>query len=244
MGELRDYKEGEVISVKIDKGEIQGLFSSIAPQYDLLNTVLSFGTDHLWRKCGVSFLKESHQVLDLCAGTLALTRELLKINPSVSITATDFSEPMLREGQKKLQRDEHQRVSLECSDFFKFVRPPATFDAAMCAYGFRNLEDNTKALKRIHHLLKPGGRLLILEFFRPDRWYTWIFHYTYAQFLIPLIGWLVSRHQGAYKHLRDSVRGFYTLDQYIQLLRKTGFEIKKVKRLTGGISGLIVGEKI
>jgi len=107
----------------------------------------------------------------------------------------------------------------------------------------RNLVDNPAALQRIHQLLRPSGLFVVLEFFRPDRWYTWLWHLTYAQCVMPMIGRIVSRRRDAYKHLRDSVRGFYTLDRYAELLRENRFGVKVAKRLTGGISGLIVAEK-
>lgn len=130
-----------------------------------------------------------------------------------------------------------------CADFYQLDVPPLSYDGVMCAYGLRNLDDNPKALKKIHGLLKPGGRFVTLEFFRPDRWYSWAWNLTYGQFVIPTIGRLVSSHQAAYRHLRDSVRGYYTVDDYCGLLRETGFEVKVAKRQTGGISGLIVADK-
>jgi ubiquinone/menaquinone biosynthesis methyltransferase len=233
--------------------EVLQLFSSIAPHYDRLNRLLSLGIDRRWRRQGVAYLKEANHVLDLCAGTLALSKELLRVNPTASVTAVDFSREMLDQGLRDLtphppllskeRGSKGGEVQTECIDFYEFSRPPKSFDAAMCAYGLRNLDDNPLALNKIHQLLKPGGKFVILEFFRPDRWYTWAWHLTYAQFVLPTLGQLISRHEGAYGHLRDSVRGFYTLDQYAALLRKTGFEVKGAKRLTGGISGLIVAEK-
>ncbi len=223
--------------------QIRDLFSSIAPKYDLLNTVLSFGVDRRWRQQAVQYLRGCRNVLDICAGTLALTRELLEIQPNLRITAIDFSKPMLELGIQKLPLAMRPHVTTECVDFYKLVRPAGSFDGAMSAYGLRNLSDNRAALEKINQLLSPKGRLVVLEFFRPDRWYTWAWHLTYAQFVIPLIGLVVSRHKKAYRHLRDSVRGFYTLDQYVQLLRETGFAVKVAERLTGGISGLVVAEK-
>ncbi len=225
--------------------QIRDLFSSIAPKYDLLNSVLSLGIDRRWRQRAVAHLKDASHVLDVCAGTLALTRELLTINPTCRITAVDFSQEMLRQGLENLSERGGATggPATICSDFFQWNAPCESFDGTMCAYGMRNLDDNPVALKKIFTLLKPGGHLVILEFFRPDRWYTWVWNLTYAQFVLPAIGRLVSRHNGAYRHLRDSVRGFYTLDRYCNLLRESGFEVKESRRLTGGISGMIVAEK-
>ncbi|MBI2082874.1 MAG: ubiquinone/menaquinone biosynthesis methyltransferase [Deltaproteobacteria bacterium] len=226
--------------------QIQQLFTSIAPKYDLLNTLLSFGQHKRWRNKGVSYLKNQKKVLDLCAGTLSMTMALLEINPSAEVTAVDFSQEMLDEGLRRhptLKKGGRGGFSTVCADFFKFDAQPSFFDGMMCAYGMRNLDDNQAALRKIHQLLSPKGRLVILEFFRPDNWVMQLFHSTYAQFVIPPLGRLISRHPHAYEHLRDSVRGFYTIDEYCHLLQENGFEVKVVKRLTGGISGLIVAEK-
>ncbi|MBI4374135.1 MAG: class I SAM-dependent methyltransferase [Deltaproteobacteria bacterium] len=240
---------------------VQDLFTSIAPKYGRLNTILSLGQDRRWRKIAARHLQEQRNILDLCAGTLSLTEALLETNPTARITAIDFSEAMLEIGMKKLPKEFRTQVAINCSDFYKWqpnitgvgerrihsageVRVAAPrYDAVMCAYGMRNLDDNPAALQKIHQLLTNKGRLVILEFFRPDHWLMKFFHATYAQFVIPTIGRLISRHEGAYAHLRDSIRGFYTLDEYCQSLRETGFEVKVAKQLTGGISGLIVAEK-
>ena len=215
--------------------QIHSLFSSIAPNYDRLNSVLSLGIDRRWRQQAVRHLRGRSKVLDLCAGTLALSRALLEINPDVRITALDFSQEMLAQGR--------ERVTKLCADFFQWDHPVESFDGVMCSYGMRNLDDNPKALRKIHTLLQSGGRFVLLEFFRPDRWYTWCWNLTYAQFVLPAIGRVVSHHNGAYRHLRDSVRGFYAIDRYCDLLRETGFDVKVARRLTGGISGLIVADK-
>lgn len=217
--------------------QIHDLFSSIAPKYDLINRVLSLGIDRRWRREGVAYLKDRRRVLDLCAGTLALTKELLKVNPGCRITAIDFSEEMLKGAGVNVT------ATTICADFYQLDVPPLSYDGVMCAYGLRNLDDNPAALRKIYQLLTPGGRLVILEFFRPDRWYSWGWNLTYGQFVIPAVGVFLSRHRDAYRHLRDSVRHYYTLDQYENLLRETGFEVKVTKRQTGGISGLIVADK-
>lgn len=224
--------------------QVQKLFDTIAPRYDLLNGLLSLGIDRRWRAQAVKRLEsESYrEVLDLCAGTLALTIALLKINPHCHVTAVDFSEKMLAQGRELLPREFRSRVDLLVADAMKLNFKPSTFDAIMCAYGMRNIDDNALVLKKLKTLLRPGGRLVLLDFFRPEGILTQVFNLTYAEFVIPALGKLVSNHPNAYQYLRDSVRSFFTASAYRELLKSIGFEKIVVKPQTGGISYLITAE--
>lgn len=182
------------------------------------------------------------KVLDLCAGTLGLSIGLLKVNPRCRITAVDFSEPMLKEGWKNLPIGLRSRVSLVVADVMKLNLSPGSYDAVMCAYGMRNVEDNAAVLRKIRALLRPGGRLVILEFFRPEGILSRLFNLTYAKFIIPALGKLVSKHPSAYRYLRDSVRGYFTPTAFRELLRGSGFENIRVYPLTGGVSHLVTAE--
>jgi len=223
---------------------VQKLFDTIAPKYDLLNGLLSLRIDGRWRKEAVQKLKEDRfrDVLDLCAGTLALTVALLKTNPQSHVTAVDFSQKMLETGEKNLPYGFLSRVDLVVADVLKLKLSPQSYDAVMCAYGMRNLDNNEIALKQVRSLLRPGGRLVILEFFRPEGILSQVFNLTYAEFVIPVLGKLVSKHPNAYHYLRDSVRNFYTPSAYRELLRTVGFENIAIKPQSGGISHLITAE--
>lgn len=224
--------------------QVQKLFDSLAPHYDFLNSLLSLRIDSRWRKEAVHFLKGDayRNVLDLCAGTLALTIALLKANPRSHVTAVDFSESMLKEGWKHLPMGFQKRVDLVVQDAMSLGLAPASYEAVMCAYGMRNVDNNEYVLRKIFKLLKPGGRLVILEFFRPEGILSRVFNLTYSQFVIPALGKLVSKHPTAYRYLRDSVRNFYTPSAYRELLRSVGFHRIHIKPQTGGISHLITAE--
>ena len=225
--------------------QIQNLFDTIAPRYDLLNSLLSLKVDQRWRRQAVKKIAGDpfQKVMDLCAGTLALTIALLKTNPICHVTALDFSEEMLHQGKKNLPHGFRNRVNLVVGDAMKLDFSPGSFDAVLCAYGLRNVDNNEVVLQHIKQILLPGGRLVILEFFRPEALMSKVFHFTYAEFVIPLIGKFVSRHQNAYHYLRDSVRRFYTPSAYRELLKEMGFQNIRVKAQTGGISHLVVAEK-
>lgn len=224
--------------------QVQKLFDSIAPRYDLLNSLLSLQTDRRWRRLAVGRLKGSRfqRVMDLCAGTLGLTRALLETNDSCRVTALDFSKPMLDKGWKQIPTHLRKRIDIVVGDAMEMKGGKGEFDAVMCAYGMRNIEDNAAVLRKIHNLLRPGGRLVILEFFRPEGILSRLFHATYAQFVIPALGKIVSGNPMAYRYLRDSVRDYFTPTAFRELLQESGFEKIRIYPLTGGVSHLVTAE--
>lgn len=227
--------------------QVQKLFNSIAPRYDLLNSLLSFQTDRRWRRLAAGRLKGPRfgRVLDLCAGTLGLTRTLLEINRCSHVTALDFSKPMLRKGWEGLPDHLRRRIDVLVGDAMsleKIFADSERYDAVMCAFGMRNIEDNSLVLRDLRHLLRPGGRLVILDFFRPEGILSRLFSFTYAQFVIPTLGRLISKNSTAYRYLRDSVRGYFTPSAFRELLQEAGFKKIKVRPLTGGIAHLATAE--
>jgi demethylmenaquinone methyltransferase/2-methoxy-6-polyprenyl-1,4-benzoquinol methylase len=225
--------------------QVQKLFDSIAPKYDLLNGLLSLRTDRRWRNDAVKKLKGDsiRDVLDLCAGTLALTVALLKASPKCHVTAVDFSEGMLNAGWDHLPIGLRDRVDLVVADAMNLNLDATSYDAVMCAYGMRNIDSNEIALEKIYSLLRPGGKLVILEFFRPEGLLSRVFNMTYAEFIIPILGRIVSKHPNAYQYLRDSVRNFFTPTAYRELLKSIGFVNIEFKSQTGGVSHLVTAEK-
>jgi ubiquinone/menaquinone biosynthesis methyltransferase len=220
---------------------VQEIFSDIAPRYDCINSVLSLTADHWWRKQAVAKLKNKKRVLDLCAGTLAMSKALLDINPTVKIDAVDFSAPMLAYGIKKLPVIYQSHISTHCQDALKLDFPENTFDGAQCAYGLRNISDNATVLRHLRKVLKPGGKLVILDFYAPEKAFAKFFQATYAYCVIPIVGRLISKNRAAYRHLRDSMKNYYTPTSYRALLEFVGFKNVKVTPQLGGISYLITG---
>ena len=226
--------------------EVRELFGSIAKRYDVLNHLFSLSLDRLWRRQAVKTLSSEDEikVLDLCAGTLDMTIELLKHNPFASVTAVDFSEPMLDKGRRKLSSTAKQQVQIICSDCLKIPLPDQSFDVVMCAYGVRNLDDPVKGVREMARLLKKGGYLVVLDFFRPEAFITKLFYQSYARFAIPLVGKLISRHKNAYRHLRDSILAFFTMNDFKRLLKQNGFADIAGQDQSFGISGLVTAKKI
>ena len=220
--------------------QIQNMFSEIAPRYDCLNHVLSFQFDKRWRRQGARCLVGRQQVLDLCAGTLDFSIELAQQSPETKITAIDFSQAMLEHGRRKLSVDQADRIETLCADALSLPFEDKQFDGAMVAYGMRNVSNNEQTLNELRRVLKSGSLFVTLEFFRPDRWWQRAFDKTYNHTVVPLVGALLSGHTSAYRYLRDSIRNYYSVAEYVDLMKRCGFREVQCKRQFGP-SSMITG---
>ena len=221
--------------------KVKRLFDDISGTYDILNRLLSFSIDKRWRKKGVAKLPhgDSVKILDLASGTMDLALQYTQNGPG-KVWCVDFSMPMLTQGLSKVSPDLNQRIIPVCADGLRLPFPDRYFDAAMCAYGMRNLELNKKGLKELYRVLKPGASLLILEFFRPTTLPAKIFYNTYGRYIIPMVGNWFSRNKKAYQYLQSSIRNYYSLSEYQELMKEYGFKILQAKNFSGGISSMIL----
>lgn len=227
--------------------QIKELFTSISPTYDKLNHLLSFNIDKSWRKKTIdqiSFDSGSPlQCLDLCAGTLDLSIALLKKYSKADVWAVDFSQSMLDLGIKKVPPADRPRLHTVCSDALSLPFPDEKFDLIVCGYGFRNLDDPYHGMAEMKRVLKAGGQLLILDFFKPTRLPSKLFHYTYGQFVLPAVGRLLSGKKGAYRYLQRSITHFTTLDDCKKIFEKQGFNSINMMDFFMGISSVVTGFK-
>jgi demethylmenaquinone methyltransferase/2-methoxy-6-polyprenyl-1,4-benzoquinol methylase len=190
------------VSTSKEPDRIAGMFDAIARRYDTLNHVLSAGLDKRWRARAIRELSltGSERVLDVCTGTADLAIEAVtsRAGQAAAVVGVDFSSEMLRYGQQKVRSASlGPRIQLARGDATKLPLPDARFDAAMVAFGIRNVSDPKLSLAEFHRVLKPGGRLAILEFGFPRipgirTLYTWYFKYV-----LPLVGRTVSKHGSA-----------------------------------------------
>src|SRR5215208_2129859 len=190
---------------------IASMFDAIAPRYDLLNHVLSAGLDRRWRDRAVDALAlaENARVLDVCTGTADLAIATVRRARGASVIGVDFAGEMLRLGLAKVrQASLDRRIRLVRGDAAQIPIGGGCCDAATIAFGIRNVAEPARALREVARVLKPGGRLAILEFGQPRipgirSLYAWYFRY-----LLPLVGRVISKHQSAYSYLPASVGAF------------------------------------
>ncbi len=226
---------------------VQRMFTSIARYYDLNNSLLSLGLHHAWKRKAVSFLDpHSQHILDVGAGTADLALLTAdRLENGARIVAADLNLPMLKIGADKIGNAGRQR-QIVCvqANAEKLSAPDSTFDAVTTGFCMRNVADLSQALREIKRVLKPGGRLICLEFSRPvigwlRRLYDW-----YSFSLLPWIGTKVSGDRtGVYEYLPASIRSFPDQEGLAVLMRETGFSRVEYHNLSGGIVAIHVAVK-
>ena len=217
----------------------RGMFERIAPTYDVLNRVLSAGTDERWRTRALKEVARGPEgpVLDLCAGTMDLASRLERDRPRDRIVAVDFSPAMLEKGRSKAPRTE-----VIVADALALPFDDGTFAAVVCGFGVRNLSDLRRGLAEVRRVLAPRGVFVTLELFRPERLVTRAFHAAYARAVLPAVGGLLSGDRGAYKYLARSMAGFFSRLEYEDLLRDAGFSNVRAEDLTLGVASIVRAE--
>lgn len=243
-----EARGGTPAGAPVDKqpARIAGMFDAIAGRYDLLNHLLSGGLDWYWRRLAVRALGLTGEetVLDLCTGTADLAIAVLRHRPACRVVGVDFAGRMLAIGQRKLRaRGLAGRTALVRGDAMRIPLASGTCGAAAIAFGIRNVAEPAAACRELARILRPGGRVAILEFSMPRRRgvapiYTWYFRHV-----LPRIGRLVSRHDEAYAYLPASVGAFATPQELAALVEAAGLRIVRLVPLTLGIVYLYVAVK-
>lgn len=220
-------------------------FDEIAHRYDLLNRLLSFRIDQLWRKKLVRKLPkgEAYHVLDVATGTADLALMAAR-RKGCRVTGCDVAEKMMDIGRKKAARKKlDQKVTLVSGAAENLPFAPNTFDAAMVAFGVRNFNDLEKGLAEMNRVLKPGGKILVLEFSIPQNRIFKTFYLFYFLKVLPFLGGFISGNRKAYAYLPESVLKFPQGEEFLGLLQKAGFTDTHYKNLTLGIATLYQGIK-
>jgi ubiquinone/menaquinone biosynthesis methyltransferase len=212
---------------------VRRMFGRIAHGYDRANRVMSLGIDARWRRAAVAELlvglptdptrPTRPRLLDLCAGTMDASVEIHRQHPQADVIAGDFSPQMLERGKGKLVATAGERIVPTVMDAHDLPEADASLDGVFCAFGMRNVSDLHRATAEQARCLRPGGRLVVLEFFRPTTILTRVMHALYNRTVLPVVGWLVTRDWDAYTYLPRSIGGFSTVEAYEQLLRAHGF---------------------
>lgn len=227
------------------KQQVATMFNNIAWRYDFLNHFLSFGIDKWWRSKAISTLKKDKPklILDIATGTGDLAIAALRLNPD-KIVGIDISSDMLEIGRKKLKQKKLQdKIQLLEGDSEKLIFEDNKFDAVTVAFGVRNFENLEKGLNEIYRVLKPGGKVVILEFSQPANLLYKKFYHFYSTKICPFIGQMVSKDKAAYTYLHESVEAFPFGAAFETILSKTGFSKTSTRSLTGGVASIYTGIK-
>jgi len=228
-----------------ERAAVRSMFDRIAPRYDLLNRLLSAGTDVRWRRRAVDFLELEPplRVLDLCTGTADLLLEAVSRHPGSSGLGVDLAQGMLVRGARKLERRAlSRRAWLAGGDGECLPVRGSSYDAALVGFGIRNVSDPRRALGEVYRALRPGGRFVVLEFGVPEGLLGRLYR-AYFTAVLPRIGGLVSGDRSAYSYLPASVASFPKPAAFAALMEQAGFAAVRYVPLTFGIACLHRGEK-
>jgi len=236
------------VSVSKDPGRIAGMFDAIARRYDTLNHLLSAGLDRRWRARAITALAFTghERVLDMCTGTgdLAIEAVTSGAGRAADVVGIDFSGEMLRFAASKVRAAGlSSRIRVARGDAAKIPLSDDAVDAAMVAFGIRNVLDPAAACRELHRVLRSGGRLAILEFGAPTlpglrHAYLWYFKH-----ILPRVGALVSKHGDAYSYLPASVMAFPSGPAFARMLEAAQFRSVRVESLSFGIVHLYLAVK-
>jgi demethylmenaquinone methyltransferase / 2-methoxy-6-polyprenyl-1,4-benzoquinol methylase len=223
--------------------DVRQMFDRIAGRYDRANRVMSAGVDIWWRRKAIrrllDGLGDSPCVLDLGAGTLDGALEILRRRPSARVLGADFARNMLLQGKAKPGAN---RVEVQVADGHSLPYRSGVFDAAWSSFCVRNLRDLSRAMAELRRVVRPGGRLAILEFFRPAKKRAF-FDGFYNARVLPLLGRMVTGDAAAYRYLPESIARFSSRGELEELLRAVGFsQVRGRDLFPGGVASLVVAE--
>lgn len=239
---MKPYNEEES-----KKEQVEQMFDNIAPTYDRLNHILSFNIDRMWRRRVMRIVRRSkaQHVLDIATGTGDLAIAMTKSIDNITVLGVDLSEEMLRVAEQKVQRlGLEQRIKLQKGDAENLqMIADASVDVVTVAFGVRNFENLERGLGELCRVLKPGGKVVVLEFSIPR---CWLVRWVYAQYshrLLPRIGAWLSKDRKAYDYLPDSVEEFASPERFIEMLHGVGFTDARAKSQSFGIAHIYQATK-
>ncbi|RYH09211.1 bifunctional demethylmenaquinone methyltransferase/2-methoxy-6-polyprenyl-1,4-benzoquinol methylase UbiE [Tropicimonas sp. IMCC6043] len=229
------------------KGMVHGVFSSVASRYDLMNDLMSGGIHRLWKDAMMDWLapRPGQRLLDVAGGTGDIAFRFLRRAPDATAVVCDMTEDMLVEGRKRAEA-EHLADRLEwvVGDAMALPFEANSFDVVTNSFGTRNVTRIEDALAEAYRVLRPGGRLMVLEFSQlPNPAMQWAYD-RYSYNVIPVMGQVVTRDRDSYQYLVDSIRKFPDQERFAEMIRNAGFDQVKYRNMTMGVVALHSGWKL
>ena len=228
------------------KEEVREMFDNIAPKYDLLNHTLSMSIDRVWRRRVVGEVRRAKpgRILDVATGTGALAIAMARRIRDVQVLGVDLSEQMLAVARRKIEaRGLDGRIVLDRGDAERLAVADASVDVATVAFGVRNFGDLGAGLRELARTIKPGGKVVILEFSRPRNRVFRALYEFYSYKILPRIGGLVSRDKRAYEYLPASVGEFPAPEEFMAMMARAGFRNCRARSQSFGIAQIYIGER-
>ena len=237
----------ETILEKDKSEKVQGVFSSVASKYDVMNDVMSLGIHRVWKDAMMDWLApiRGQALLDVAGGTGDISFRFLQRASGANATVLDLTEPMLAEGRKRAETvGISGQLEWVVGDAMALPFEDDSFDVYTISFGIRNVTDPQKALSEAYRVLKPGGRIMVLEFSHiPNNLLQW-FYDKYSFNVIPRLGQIIASDRSSYQYLVESIRKFPKQESFLKLVNAAGFENTKYRNLTMGVACLHSGWKI
>ena len=228
-------------------GRVQGVFSSVASKYDIMNDVMSAGIHRIWKDAMMDWLapRPGQQLLDVAGGTGDISFRFLKRAGHGHATVLDLTEPMLIEGRKRAETERlGESLNWVVGDAMALPFPDNSFDVYTISFGIRNVTRPADALAEAFRVLRPGGRLMVLEFSQLRNPAMQAAYDAYSFNVIPRMGQLIAGDRDSYQYLVESIRKFPDQETFLGMIRDAGFENAKYRNLTMGVACLHSGWKL
>jgi len=228
-------------------GMVHGVFSRVASKYDVMNDVMSVGIHRIWKEAMMDWLapRPGQRLLDVAGGTGDVAFRFLGRAPGASAVVCDLTEPMLIEGRKRAEAEKMaDRLDWVVGDAMALPFPDATFDTYTISFGIRNVTRIADALAEAYRVLKPGGRLMVLEFSRIPNDLMQKAYDLYSFNVIPVMGQVIAGDRDSYQYLVESIRKFPEQEAFAAMIRDAGFGQVKFRNLSMGIAALHSGWKL
>ncbi len=247
MSEKTTHFGFETVREDEKAGRVQGVFGSVASKYDVMNDAMSLGIHRIWKEAMMDWLapRAGQRLLDVAGGTGDIAFKFIERAGQASAVVCDITEPMLVEGRKRAEAGKlAESLDWVVGDAMALPFPDNSFDVYTISFGIRNVTRPQEALNEAYRVLRPGGRLMVLEFSQIPNELMQKAYDLYSFNIIPQMGKMIANDKDSYQYLVESIRRFPDQETFLGMLRKAGFENAKYRNMTMGIAAMHSGWKI